>query len=345
MSPRKRVNDTGMPSYVYWKNGAWRLMAPPHLRMYLPEQKTWYRLGTEKQEALNRYAELMGNLQKETGMAKLFNRYAAEEIPKKAPRTQKDNFKELAKLRAVFEKMHPGQITTQHCQQYLDHRGKQSRTQANHEISLLSHIFRKAKLWGIVTHNPVQGVEKHKIKSRDRHVEDWELDEFLSVATPFIKAYVEFKLITGLRQGDILALPLNALREDGIAVKTRKTGRRGLIPWVPELRQAVRDLKACNAKQGLTLVCDRFGKPLQDSAFHNRWGVCMRKALAETDLTERFTEHDLRAKHATEVDASGGNATDNLLHDNRKMTQTYLRGRKSTIITPLVRKKRQSNEG
>lgn len=330
---------TDMPKYVYWKNGAWRLMAPPHLKMYLPEQKSWYRLGEGKTEALNRYVELMGNLKKETGMAKLFNRYQAEVIPHKAPRTQKDNLKELTKLRLVFEKMHPSQLTTQHCQQYLDHRGKQSRTQANHEIALLSHICRKAMQWGVITQNPVKGVEKHKVKARDRYVEDWELDEFLSVASPFLKAYVEFKLITGLRQGDILALPLNALRDEGIAVKTGKTGRRGLITWVPELRKAVAELKACNAKQGLTLMCDRSGKPMSDSAFQNRWGTCMRKALAETNLINRFTEHDLRAKHATEFDQSGGNATDNLLHDDSRTTRAYLRSRKSTTITPLIRKK------
>jgi integrase len=339
MSPRKRANDNGMPAYVYWKNGAWRLMAPPHLRMYLPGQKTWYRLGLEKQEALLCYSELMGNLTKESGMAKLLNRYQAEVIPHKAPRTQKDNLKELIKLRGVFEQMHPTQITTQHCQQYLDHRGKQSRTQANHEIALLSHVFRKAMQWGIVTSNPVKGVEKHKIKARDRYVEDWELEALLSVAPTFIRAYVEFKLLTGLRQGDILALPLNALRDDGIAVKTRKTGRRGLISWIPELRKAVADLKACNQKQGLTLICDRAGKPLGESAFHNRWGSCMREALAASDLTERFTEHDLRAKHATDLDKAGGNATDNLLHDDKRMTDTYLRARRSTRITPMVRKK------
>lgn len=86
--------------------------------------------------------------------------------------------------------------------------------------------------------------------------------------------------------------PLNAVREDGIAVKTRKTGRRGIIAWIPELRKAVADLKAGNAKQGLSLVCDRFEKPAKDSAFDNRWGASMPKVLEETKLTERFTEHD-----------------------------------------------------
>lgn len=339
MSPKPKTLNRDMPTYVSWKNGAWRFKTPKHLLAYVSGRKTWIKLGVDKQEALKRYAEIMGNLSQESGMSKLLNRYEADVIPAKAPRTQKDNLKELKQLRSVFGEMHPSEITTMHCQQYLDLRGKSSKTQANHEIALLSHIFRKAMQWGIVDRNPVKGVEKHKIKARDRYVEDWELDEFLSVATAFIKAWVEFKMITGLRQGDILALPLNSLREDGIAVKTSKTGRRGIIPWVPELRKAVDALKACNTKQGLTLVCDRSGKPLNDSAFQNRWGTCMRKALAETELTERFTEHDLRARHATIVDDEGGNATDNLLHDDSRTTKTYLRSRKSTTITPLIRKK------
>lgn len=116
-------------------------------------------------------------------------------------------------------------------------------------------------------------------------------------------------------------MPLNALHEDGIAVKTSKTGRRGILQWVPELLAAVAALKLSNAKQGLNLICDRAGKPLQDSAFHNRWGTCMRKALETTQPVERFTENNLRAKHATELDETGGNATDNLLHDDNRTTK------------------------
>ncbi|KXS55164.1 MAG: Phage integrase family protein [Marinobacter sp. T13-3] len=339
MSPKPKTLNRDMPTYVHWKNGAWRFKTPKHLMAFVPGRKTWIKLGTEKKEALKRYAELMGNLSEESGMSKLFNRYEAEVIPGKAPRTQKDNLKELKQLRAVFHKMHPAEVTTMHCQQYLDIRGKSSKTQANHEIALLSHIFRKAMQWGVVDRNPVKGVEKHKIKARDRYVEDWELDEFLKEATPFIKAWVDVKLMTGLRQGDLLALPLNALREDGIAIKSRKTGRKGFIPWSPALRKAINELKACNPKQGMTLVCDRSGKPLSESAFQNRWRAVMNDALEKAELSERFTEHDLRAKHATDVDEAGGDATANLLHDDKRTTEAYLRSKKAIKIVPWDRKK------
>lgn len=65
----------------------------------------------------------------------------------------------------------------------------------------------------------------------------------------------------------------------------------------------------------------------------------MTKALKDTDLTERFTEHDLRAKHATDVDEAGGDATANLLHDETRTTQAYLRSKQTTVITAWNRKK------
>jgi len=339
VSPKPRIRDKDMPTYVHWKNGAWRFKTPAHLRNYVPGRKTWIKLGVDKREALKSYAELVGNLSAESGMSKLFNRYAAEIIPGKAPRTQRDNEKELKKLKSVFGEMHPGELTTMHCQQYLDLRGKSSKTQANHEIALLSHIFRKAMQWGIVDRNPVKGVEKHKVIARDRYVQDWELEEFLSVATPFIKAWTEVKLMTGLRQGDLLALPLNALRDEGVAFTSRKTGRKGFIAWTPGLRSAISALRALNAIQGMTVVCDRRGKPLSESAFQNRWRAVMVKALESTSLVDRFTEHDLRAKHATDVDGAGGDATANLLHDDKRTTETYLRSKKPVNIVAWDRKK------
>jgi len=102
---------------------------------------------------------------------------------------------------------------------------------------------------------------------------------------------------------------------------------------------AVTALTACNRKQGLTIVCDRSGKPMSDSALQNRWRAVMTRALEKTELTERFTEHDLRAKHATDVDAAGGDATANLLHDDKRTTEDYLRAKESVTIKAWNRKK------
>ncbi|WP_428398207.1 tyrosine-type recombinase/integrase [Marinobacter salarius] len=339
MSPRRKTTNLDMPTHVHWKNGAWRFKTPKHLIPFVPGRKTWLKLGTEKREALQEYAKLMGNLSNESGMSKLFNRYEADVIPTKAPRTQKDNRKELKQLRSVFGNMHPAELTTMHCQQYLDIRGKQSKTQANHEIALLSHIFRKAMQWGVVNSNPVKGVEKHRVKARDRNPEHWEIDEFLSVATPFITAWVDFKLMTGLRQGDILALKVDVLRTDGIWGRASKTGKRYFVEMDNELKAAIKALMACNRVQGLTVVCNRSGQPLTEDAFRNRWQDVMNKALAETKLSERFTEHDLRARYATDLDEMGGDVQESLQHSDRRTSDTYIRSKRPSKITVLSRKK------
>ncbi len=52
------------------------------------------------------------------------------------------------RLRAVFAKYEPGDITVHDIYRYTDTRGVQSKTQANHELALLKHIFRYAQRWG-----------------------------------------------------------------------------------------------------------------------------------------------------------------------------------------------------
>ena len=64
----------------------------------------------------------------------------------------------------------------------------------------------------------------------------------------------------------------------------------------------------------------------------------MTRALKSTDLVERFTEHDLRAKHG-----AGGDATANLLHDDKRTTDAYLRAKKAVTITTWNRKNQGAN--
>jgi integrase len=62
----------------------------------------------------------------------------------------------------------------------------------------------------------------------------------------------------------------------------------------------------------------------------------MRKATDEATgvLKERFTEHDIRAKTATDDPL---NAQQRLGHKNRAMTDRYVKVRKIEKVKPLVR--------
>lgn len=328
-------DNPGIPR-VYWKSGAWRYKC--NARQKALVGKSWIRLGGTAKEAKAEYENWQTRLFPKAGMGRIFDRYEAEIIPAKpSEATRESNLQELKKLRAVFAECEPGDITVHDVYRYMDARGVQSKTQANHELSTLKHIFRYAQRWGIVEHNPADPVPKLKLIPRDRYITHSEFTRFLKYTSPWVRRYALFKYKTGLRQRDILKLRLDQLTPDGITLRSSKTGKMAIIPWDDELAQLVKEIKADNltqGKQGPTLFSNRYGRPYNKDSFHSRWQYGMRKAIHE-GMIERFTEHDLRAKHATDADDQGFDATTNLQHSDRRTTQTYLRAKKVLRVSTL----------
>lgn len=322
-------------SRVYWKDGAWRYKC--NTRQAKLIGKSWLKLGVTEKEARTTYANWESRLFPRAGMAKLFDRYEADIIPgKPSEATRTSNYDELKRLRLVFAECEPEDITVHDVYAYLDKRGKQSPTQANHELSLLKHIFKYAQRWGIHEHNPAAPVEKIKVAPRDRYVTDDEFALFLKFTTPWVRHYAMFKYITGLRQRDILKLRLDQLQPDGIVMRASKTRKQFVIPWTDQLRRIEAWVKAQNKRQGPTLFCDRNGNAYNKDSFHTRWQWGMRKAMKEGGLRERFTEHDLRAKHATDAERLGINVSTNLQHSDQRTTEVYLRQKRVLSVTALA---------
>nr|WP_299241494.1 tyrosine-type recombinase/integrase [uncultured Halomonas sp.] len=324
-------------SRVYWRKGAWRYMCNARQKALIG--KSWIRLGATEDEARAEYARWESRLFPRAGMAQLFDRYETEVIPAKpSEATRKSNRDELKRLRLVFAECEPDDISVHDVYRYLDARGAQSKTQANHELALLKHIYRYAQRWGICEHNPADPVQKFPLKSRDRYVTDSEFSLFLRFASPWVRRYALFKYKTGLRQRDLLALLLDQLQPDGILLRASKTGKQAIIPWDDELHRLVADIRADNlarGKQGPTLFCKRDGHPYNKDQFHSRWQYGMRKAIHEGGLRERFTEHDLRAKHATDAERQGIDVQSNLQHSDSRTTAIYLRAKK-VLTTSLL---------
>ena len=72
----------------------------------------------------------------------------------------------------------------------------------------------------------------------------------------------------------------------------------------------------------------------RSNSFDSIWQRFMAKALKETKLTERFTEHDLRAKVASDNDIN--RAQQLLGHSSPEITNRIYR-RKAELIAPLRR--------
>ncbi|NKB32540.1 MAG: tyrosine-type recombinase/integrase [Pseudomonadales bacterium] len=342
MVPKPRLDiNKGLPAGWRHKHGAYYYRPPINLRD-LWDGKTEYRLGKTLSEAYREWADKLELYSNAKIMGELFDRYALEVIPLKAPKTQDSNLISIRKLKAVFGEMPIEAVKPKHVYQFRDLRGKQGKTAANRDIEVLSHTFSKAIEWGLCEYHPIKGkVRKFSTPPRRRYVEDWEVQEALTVASPLLAAYINLKLLTGLRRGDLLSIRVSDLKEDGIHVNPRKTsqssGKKIIIEWTDALRNAVDVvINLRNKVLSIWLFHTNRGQPYikengTANGFDSIWERFMSKALSHTALEIRFTEHDLRAKVASDIELNHAKAL--LGHSNSEITNRIYR-RKPELIKP-----------
>ncbi len=291
-------------------------------------------------------------------MGELFNRYEAEVIPEKAQQTQAYNLKSIKRVRKVIDAKMPIMAFKTHMVfAYRDNVHKKvGAKSANSDLELLSHMFTKCFEWGVpIQEHPIkQKVQKISIPPRDRYVEDWEVDCLMSVANPILKVYIPLKLATGKDKSMLLRLKLDDLTEEGIrfskrAKTAKKGGKSSLMPYFVDgestgLKELVDDVLAWRKSRmrvgSIHLFCTTLGQPYlkengTTAAFNSRWQTAMRKALETTELSERFTEHDLCAKTASDVEELG-HAAQLRQHTNTATTERVYR-RKPKVVIPLKR--------
>jgi len=247
-------------------------------------------------------------------------------------------------------------ITPQLIYKYRDHIGRtRSKKQANQDLEVLSHCFTKAIEWGVVGDHPMthKKVVKFSLPGRDRYVEDWELQEWAKVANPFLVVYIVLKGVTGLRQQDLLSLRRQDITESHLTTVNLKTNKKLRFPLNDSdgqpttLRRALDIVEQyyaeLNDKRSVPIVSpwvfyNRQGAGYYNlerrkaSGFKSIWQRSMKKALDETKLAERFTEHDLRAKVGSDVE-SDIDAQKLLAHANVATTKKHYR-RKGATVTP-----------
>ena len=356
----RNQENKSLPKYWRLKNGTYSYRVPSHLR----EQhggKGEISLGQSLSEAYRKFAEFfeIGNDLKL--MRDLFDRYRLEVVTEHASKkTRSLKYTSLDRLRYVMGDNLVSIITPQAIYKYRDHIGrKHSQAIANQDLSTLSHCFTKAIEWGVIAAHPMTGkkVVKFSATSRNRYVEDWELQEWASVANPFLVVYVVLKGVTGLRQQDLLTIRKRDITETELISVNIKTGKKLRFPLFTG------DGSPTTVKQALDIVTgfyaqDRLNKskkkkPMVISPwlFHTRTGECyynleerkasgfqsiwqrsMNKALLETKLQVRFTEHDLRAKVGSDFDTDL-EAQTLLAHASINVTKKHYR-RKGSVVTP-----------
>jgi integrase len=358
MSPKPRnAENRPLPKRWRYKHGAYYYRVPPGMEDNWDGKKEFL-LGKSLPDAYRAWSERLNSEGSNARtMAQLMDRYLLEVVPTKAHKSQESNRISLTKLRPVFAHMRITSVKPKHAYQYKDAATrKHGATSTNRDLEVLSHLLSMAVEWGLIDRNELKGqVKKNSTPPRDRLVEDWEIAAALKVAPPIIDFYIRLKLMTGLRRGDILRLRLPDIHDDGIHVQPHKTakttGKRLIIEWDDggELQAVISGIQRLPPRRigDAPLFVTRQGKPYikkdgSANAFDSLWQRFMRKALDQTDLTERFQERDLRAKVASESD-SLEEASERLAHAFTATTKRIYR-RKPTRVKPLILGVTKSNK-
>lgn len=324
---RRKVNQS-LPARWTFRHGAYYYRVPDGMSHQWDGKKSYYRLGGSLSEALRAWADKVDKPESAESISNLLDRFLLEVVPTKRPKTRQSYQLAIRQLRSVFGNMRLEDIRPQMVYQYVDKRSKKlldsdtgkqqgGRTVALREIEVLSTAYTKAVEWGYIERHPFKGeVRFQSPKPRTRLVEDWEIVECLKLTGPrksgsiiAIQAYIRLKLITGMSRYDLLSLTESSFKQDGIHIMRHKTadssGKRTNYEWSADLKAAIDRAKAARPAKSEFLFCNRYGQgyinPATDEApgWKTMWQNFMKRVLGETQVTEHFTEHDLRAKCAS----------------------------------------------
>ena len=124
----------------------------------------------------------------------------------------------------------------------------------NNALKTVRRIFRSARVDGYLLQDPAEGVKtvkNHSVLERRPFTID-ELKRVLDVAGEEWQSLIKFGLFTGQRWGDLASLVWTQidLTRDEIALTTRKTGKRLLVPIAPPLHEHILSLPASDNPHG-----------------------------------------------------------------------------------------------
>ena len=337
------MKSTSLPKHWIKRSGAYYYRPPAKYKHLFDKQ--WVHLGRSLSEAYKKFADLPVHGEEGIYLIRdLADAYETKIVSKKAPLTQKSNQRSLRAIREVFGDIPVHKLEPRHCYQYFEANGE--RVIARRTIEVLRHMCTIAVQWGLLKRNPIKGELRLKTpKPRQRYVTDGELLRFREMCNDKMKAYIDLKLATGLTKEDILCLDRRDIQEDGIHTHRRKTEAKPKIyEWDDEgLLKAIIEAvhKAHKKHVGSSRLFHTYqGKPYyhvndeghalsQPEGFNSMWQRLMKKWVDSGG--ERFTEHDLRAKSASDTDLLHAQLL--MDHTDKKVTEKYYR-RKPKVVKP-----------
>jgi integrase len=303
-------------------------------RITLGQYPTWTVLAARKQaEQLRRQIDVgIDPLEERIAersaptVRDLFNRYAYEHLPTKAPRSAADDRSMWLKdiLPAIGNKK-VAELSTQNCDELHRTVSADRPTRANRVIEVLRKALNLAIRWGWIERNPASGGRRNPEAKRTRYLtraEIGRLIEALEVHPEQASAdALLFMLFTGCRRGEALNakweqfnLSSSTWTKPSAETKQRREHRVPYSTTIAEILERRRVVAS-----GTYIFPGSLGGPLQE--VRRTW-----KSVCDTAGVKEVRIHDLRHTFASLVASSGQSLLvvgELLGHSNAQTTKRY----------------------
>lgn len=192
----------------------------------------------------------------------------------------------------VFEHHSTGQDIVQWRNQYA-HRPRT----ADYMIASVSRLFSWARSQYHTSANPTADIETlYRADRSDIIWSDEEIERVLAAsATEELRHAIKLAAATGLRQGDLLTLPWNAIQGTALVRKTSKKGTTVVMPVEP-----IRAVLEGIPKRSPTILTSSHGRPWTSDGLRSSFDIAKKKAGIEGKHW-----HDLRGTAATKLFKNG----------------------------------------
>lgn len=209
------------------------------------------------------------------------------------PLTRRDMTKALDRVREEFGAMDLTAFEDIRMRQAIlewrDEWANNPRT-ADYMVGTLRRVLSFGKDRGLLGRNIAERIKPLYSVNRSHIIwTEAEIDKLCRIASPEIEAAVRLASLTGLRRGDLLKLPWNAISEKSIVWRTSKTNAPVFIPLLSEAQAILADLP----RVGEIVLTSQRRKPWSPDGF----STTFQKVKSKAGIEKRF--HDLRGTAVT----------------------------------------------
>lgn len=234
-----------------------------YLTSYQDRKQKWLPLGRDFAAAMITYRDLSGYVAP-TGrtVQDLVNRFVREELPKLKPNSQRVYKVWIPPIEKTWGRMLVRDLRQPHAAAFLDQ--YPHKVTANRIVTLLTTMCKRAKRWGWIDTNYLEGLEKNTEERRKRIISTEEWTALLAVAHEPYRLLLRLALFTALRRSDICALTWANIKAERLVVTTMKTKAPVSFAIKGELADIIRELKGgATPFPTKPLFCISGGKPLR----------------------------------------------------------------------------------